>query len=417
MNLYALFLAFVGIVVLAAAWLPLLLRRLPLSLPIICVLLGYGVFSLFSPSRQLHPISYPDLAERLTELVVIVSLMGAGLKIKRRIGWREWLPTWRLLAVTMPLSILGMAITGWWLLGLAPAAAILLGAVLAPTDPVLASDVQLGPPGSEQEDETRFALTSEAGLNDGLAFPFTHLALAAAAVAAGAGLSDELTNWVAYEVLWKIAAGIVAGYLSGQLFARLMFRLPMAARLAAGGDGFAALGATLAAYGVTELVHGYGFLAVFIAAITLRRTDAGHQYHAQLHDFAEQIERLLMLLVLVVFGGTIAAGMLEPLTWPAAIAGMAFIFVIRPLCGWIGLAGLKQPRKEKMMIAFFGIRGIGSFYYLAYALNHGTFDNAELLWALIGFVVLMSIVVHGMTVTPLMDRLDGRSSSERDPRQ
>ena len=408
MNLYALFLAFVGLVILAAAWLPLLLRALPLSLPIFCVLLGYGVFSIFSPSSETHPSSYPEATERITEIVVIVSLMGAGLKIRRPWGWRRWLPTWRLLAVTMPLCILGMALTGWWLVGLAPAAAMLIGAVLAPTDPVLASDIQLGPPGNEEESETRFALTSEAGLNDGLAFPFTHLAIAVAAVAAGGSFSTELSNWVLYSVGWKIAAGIALGYLSGRLFASLMFRLPNAARLASGGDGFAAVGATLAAYGFTELAHGYGFLAVFVAAVTLRRTETGHVYHKQLHDFAEQVERLLMLLVLVLFGGMIAAGLLEALTWPAVLAGLAFLFVIRPVCGWIGLTGLPQPRTEKAVIAFFDIRGIGSFYYLAYALNHSTIDGADQLWALVGFVVLVSIVVHGITVTPLMKLLEGR---------
>ncbi|MGE0666942.1 MAG: cation:proton antiporter [Sphingomonadales bacterium] len=412
MNLYALFLAFVGMIILAAAWLPLALRRLPLSLPILCVLLGYGVFSLFSPGKDMHPTSYPEATERLTELVVIVSLMGAGLKIRRPIGWRRWLPTWRLLAVTMPLCIAGMALTGWSLLGLGPAAAILIGAVLAPTDPVLASDVQLGRPGSEEEDEMRFALTSEAGLNDGLAFPFIHLALTVAAIAAGASAASELSQWFSSDVVWKVAVGVVLGYMSGRLFARVMFRLPGRARLAAGGDGFAAVGATLVAYGVTELAHGYGFLAVFVAAITLRRTDADHAYHVQLHDFAEQIERLMMLLVLVIFGGMLAAGLLDALTWRAALAGLAFIFVIRPLCGTIALAGLDQPWTEKWMIAFFGIRGIGSFYYLAYALNHGTFENPHLLWALAGFVVLTSIMVHGITVTPLMERLHRRSSIE-----
>jgi NhaP-type Na+/H+ or K+/H+ antiporter len=409
MNLYALALTFVGLTILAVAWLPLVLRRLPLSLPIICVALGYGLFSLFAPGDETHPLSHPELTERLTELVVIVSLMGAGLKIDRRPGWRRWRATWRLLAVTMRLCILATAVGGWWLAGLAPAAAILLAAALAPTDPVLASDVQLGRPGATDEGEVRFALTSEAGLNDGLAFPFVNLAVAVAAAAgAGSALAGELLDWALHDVLWKIGAGLVAGIGAGRLFSRLMFRLPEHSRLAASGDGFAALGATLAAYGLTELVHGYGFLAVFVAAVTLRRTEREHEYHVRLHDFAEQTERLLMLLVLVLFGGMLAAGLLDALTWPAALLGALFLLVVRPLAGLVGLAGVPLPWHDRAVIAFFGIRGIGSFYYLAYGMNHADIPGGELLWALAGFVVLTSIVLHGVTVTPIMDRLERR---------
>ena len=165
----------------------------------------------------------------------------------------------------MPLTIALLAVLGHALLGLGAAAAMLLGASLAPTDPVLASDVQVGPPGEGLEDEVRFTLTSEAGLNDGLAFPFVNLAIALAL----AGQTGEpwLVKWLTVDVLWKLAAGLVAGWIVGRVLGWLTFRLPNRAKLSRTGDGFVALGITCLAYGLTEMVHGYGFLAVFVAAL------------------------------------------------------------------------------------------------------------------------------------------------------
>ena len=170
-----------GGLILLVAWLPMVLRELPLSLPMFCIAVGYGLFSAIGGETP-NPLHYPEAAERLTELVVIVALTGAGLKLDRPLRWRTWALTWRLLGIAMPLSILGIGLAGHWLLGLGISAAVLLGGALAPTDPVLASDVQVGPPRSGEEDEVRFTLTAEAGLNDGLAFPFVNLAVALALV-------------------------------------------------------------------------------------------------------------------------------------------------------------------------------------------------------------------------------------------
>lgn len=410
-DVYIPLLACLGALMLFVAWLPMVLKEMPLSLPIVCVAIGAAAFGLFpSLGGAATPLEFPALTERLTELVVLVALTGAGLKLDRKLSWRGWIATWRLLGVTMPLSIALLALLAWWLLALPPAAALLLAAALAPTDPVLASDVQVGPPGSGEEDDVRFGLTSEAGLNDGLAFPFVNLAIAmAASGTAGGGWTLE---WLRVDVLWKLAAGVGVGYLAGRALAWITFRMPNRANLARTGDGFVGLGITLLVYGATELMHGYGFLAVFIAALTLRDAERGHDYHEQLHDFVEQTERLLMMVLLVLFGGALLE-LLRPLD--AAMVGFAALtlFVVRPVAGWVGLLGTGLPRHERWLLSFFGIRGLGSFYYLAYALNHAEFADADRLWAVVSLIVLASITVHGTTVTPLMRAVDQRRTRGR----
>ncbi|HEV2565813.1 MAG TPA: cation:proton antiporter [Microvirga sp.] len=406
MNAYIVVLAGFGVVVLLTAWLPMVLKELPLSLPIFCVGLGALIFAFPDlPGVVPHPNEALAIVERLSEFVVIISLMGAGLKIDRPFGWRRWRLTWRLLGIAMPLTILGLAWLGQQMLGLSLAAALLLAAALAPTDPVLASDVQVGPPMDREEDEVRFTLTSEAGLNDGLAFPFVLLAIALAHEVSPTSVAE----WFAYAVVWKILAGVGMGYLVGRALGWLTFHLPNRAKLSRTGAGFVALGITCVAYGLTEMVRGYGFLAVFVAALALRATEPEHDYHQKLHDFAEELERLMMMVLLVLFGGAMTGGdLFDALTWQAAVFGLLALFMVRPLAGWIGLVGTDPPPGERAAISFFGIRGIGSIYYLAYAFGHATFDNVPLLWSTAGFIILVSIVLHGITVTPTMRRLDLR---------
>lgn len=398
-----------GTLVLLTAWLPMLLSRAPLSLPIFCVAIGATAFSVFD-------LNVPDLAkslpviERVTEFIVIIALMGAGLKIDRKIGWRSWMLTWRLLALAMPLTIVALAWLSHWLLGLTASAAILLAAALSPTDPVLASDVQVGPPKSGEEDETRFALTSEAGLNDGLAFPFVMCALALAE----AGRTGEpwFTQWLGVEVVWRLSAGVGIGLAIGYFLGWLVFRIPNRAKLSKTSDGFVALGITLIVYGVAETVHGYGFLAVFVAAIALRATERSHKYHQIMHDFAEQLERLSMMAVLVIFGGMLVNGLLASLDWRAIVFALLAIFVVRPLAGWISLSSVAAPTAERLAISFFGIRGIGTIYYVAYAFGKHPFEQQGLIWNTVAITILISIVLHGVTVTPAMQFIDRRRKAE-----
>lgn len=401
---YKLWLLGIGVVVLLVAWLPLVLKKLPLSLPIIFVGMGMAIFA-YTPLGQFspHPIESPVLIEKATEFIVIISLMGAGLKISRPLSWSGWKITVRLLAIVMPLTIAFIAFSGFWVLGLPLASALLLGACLAPTDPVLASDVQIEKPDSEDSDEARFSLTSEAGLNDALAFPFVYLAL----VASAAGLSwSSVGLWVWQDVVWRLGVGAIVGMAGGWLLGQIIYRLPQDTRLSRTGDGFIAVGATLAIYALAEFAHGYGFLAVFIAGLMLRRSADGDDFNTQLHDFADETERLVMMVLLVLFGGMLTGGeLLSHIGWSSVIVAALVLLVIRPIVGYLALIDIDRPPLERFVIAFFGIRGLGSVYYLAFGLNHGDFENQQALWETLGLIVLGSILLHGLTVTPVMRHL------------
>ena len=411
MDPYIGFLFGLGAMVLLASWAPLGLKRLPfpMTLPIVCVALGFFLFASNVFTADPSPRTWDTLTERMTELVVIVSLMGAGLKLDRAVGWRRWGTTWRLLAIAMPLTIAATAWLGMIGLGFPLALALLFGASMAPTDPVLASDVQVGPPGKGDGDEVRFGLTSEAGLNDALAFPFVHLAILVAA--GGLGDAAAIGEWFGIYVVWKLLAGLGMGMLVGRAMGFLIFSSRRGG-LSRHGDGLVALAATLIAYAATELAHGYGFLAVFVCALTIRASERHHEFHEELHHFSDQVERLLMLLLLVLFGGALAKGMLDALTWHDALVCLAILLLVRPLAGMLAMAGSPHPPLERWLLAFLGIRGIGSMYYVAYGINHGDFGDSERLWAAVGFLVLASIVIHGLSSDALLRRLARRRTQE-----
>jgi sodium/hydrogen antiporter len=397
-----------GVVMLLSAWLPRVLVGRAVSFPIIYILAGALLFALpLGLMPSVDPLEHGELTERLAELAVIVSLMGAGLKIDRAFDWRRWAPTWRLLAITMPLTILGAAALGWWAVGLAPASALLLGAVLAPTDPVLASEVQVKPPGEGGEDPIRFTLTSEAGLNDGLAFPFIHMAIAMVVV--GISPRDWWFEWLAFDVIYKIGVGCAGGLVVGWLLGRILFRpAPRGAQpIAKSTEGSLALAATLLAYGAVELLHGYGFIAVFVAASALRRRERQHAYHHELHHFIEGIERWLMAVLLVLLGGA-SIELLRELSWQGLVVAIMIVVLIRPASGVIALLGWREPWRERLAIGFFGIRGIGSLYYLAFALNEAEFEGVGQLWAIVVTTICISALLHGLSATRIMRQLDER---------
>ncbi len=347
--------------------------------------------------------------ERLAELTVIVALFATGMRLDRPIGWRRWRSTILLLGVVMPITIVAVAVFGALAMGLSAGAAIVLGAALAPTDPVLAGDLGVGPPGEGGEDaeaETSFALTSEAGLNDGLAFPFVYLGLV---IAAGASAGD-IAEWVAVDVLYATAAGIGIGVVGGRLIAAVATRLRERDLLSVELDGWAALGAVLAIYGVTQLAGGYGFLAAFVGGIAFRRRERDHEYNEGVHAGAATLERVLELAMILVLGSLLT---LDGLAMPG-VAGWALalvlLVVVRPLATLAALGPARLDRTERLWIGWFGVRGVGSLYYGAAALHAGLLPAGEaetVIWTLVA-VVCVSIVLHGISGDPLTRRLETR---------
>ena len=404
----------IGVGLLLATVLPRLVHGRALSVPLLVLAFGVVAGVLIPGEDPISPVLDARATAHLAEASVIISLMGVGLAIDRPVHWRTWGPTWRLLVLAMPLCIAGVALLGWWAMGLTFPAAVLLGAVLAPTDPVLASEVQVAPPRVDGEDEidpeedaVRFALTSEAGLNDALAFPFVYLGL----FLIGRGpIEAWLTEWVLWTLVGKVAVGAVVGWFLGLALGRVAFRSSVTTlRVAELGNPLLALAAPFAVYGLTELIGGYGFLAVFTAAVAIRSVERGHGYHRRLHELIEQLESILTLALLLMLGAAMSAGLLLELSWSGVVVGLALILLIRPLAAWGCLRGSTElGGHERWAVAAFGVRGIGSVYYLAYALSSEYTTEGLQLWSVVAFTIVLSVVVHGIAATPAMRWLDER---------
>jgi NhaP-type Na+/H+ or K+/H+ antiporter len=426
-----------GLAMLLAAVLPALLDRYAVSAAMVLLLLGMGIGLLPLPEgMRLDPVAIRPQVERVTEFTILVALMGVGLALDRSFDWRSraawaaWSPTWRLLVIAMPLTIASVALLGWGL-GVAPAAALLLGAALAPTDPVLASDVQVGGPRVEgvdgeqdeeqalgepvdEQDDVRFALTSEAGLNDGLAFPFV---MAAVLLASAGSVSSWGLHWLAWELVGKVVVGVLVGVAVGWGLATVAFRSPRRSlRLAEQGEPLLALAALVMTYGLSQVVGGYGFLSVFACGMTLRAAERNHRYHRSMHEVVQRLERLLTLLILLMLGMAMTKGVLDELDWRGVVIAVALVFVVRPLSGWVSLRVRARRadlpgglgRRETLATAFFGVRGIGSLYYLAFAAGEHAFAAERWLWSTIAFTILVSVMVHGTLATPVMRYLEHR---------
>ena len=407
MSNYIVVIVVLGIGCLGMAWMPALAKKAYISYSIIYVCFGFVLYSLIDGLPEADPMKEENITMRLTEMVVIVSLMGTGLKTSEPFSFKRWAVPLKLVSITMLLSIAFMTVLGHVWLGLTFPSALLIGAALAPTDPVLASDVQLASPQEKSDSDVRFTLTAEGGLNDGMAFPFTWLAIALAT----SGFTPALMkSWFIEDVLLKIVLGITSGFALGKVLSYLIFKLPGKAKLTTFGDGFVALSATLLVYGITELIHGYGFIAVFIAAITLRSVEMDHEYHLKLHEFTDQIERIFVAIVLILFGGSIADGILSRLTWKLVGFAAVAILLIRPVSAYFSLFGTRLDRREKVVISFFGIKGVGSLFYLSFALNEAKFENTPELWALVSLIILCSILIHGITATKAIQKIEGNAS-------
>ncbi len=405
LSAYHLAMMLVGAGVIVAFWLPRFLSGREPAASALLILFGIAIhWAMPDVSRALDPREAPKLWEVASELAVIVALFGTGIRIDDLAHYRRWRPTIRLLAAAMPLTIAAVALMGWAFAGMTLAGAILLGAVLAPTDPVLAGEVQVGPPTEGDEQPVRFTLTTEAGLNDGLAFPFVYLGLLLGSSGFSAAMLGE---WLLVDVFYRIAAGVLGGAAVGWLLARVLFVIPRGNVLADTASGVLSIAGVLFCYGATELAEGYGFIACFVAGIVLRRVEAEHEFHGRLHSFNEAIELALTALLLLLVGATFPR-LFGILDWAHAGIALGLIFLVRPIAGWVGLVRTGLAARERLFVAFYGIRGVGSIYYLAYAGSHLELVNEGQLWATILLTILLSTIVHGFTAGPIVDQVAKR---------
>lgn len=427
-SMFAIWAIIIGALLTTMALSGSLLKRLPLSTAMLYLAAGVGLgpvgWALMTP----HPLLHAAILERVTEVALLISLFAAGLKLGLPLSDEHWRLPVRLAFVSMTLTVALIVVLGMVGLGLSLGAAVLLGGILAPTDPVLASDVQVEDAGDR--DRLRFSLTGEGGLNDGAAFPFVMLGLGLLGLHE---LGAWGWRWLALDVVWGIAGGLLVGGALGTLIGKLVVYLRSRHKESVGLDEFLVLGLIALAYGIAVLSHAYGFLAVFAAGLALQRvkeqvtrngdspvavgaaglqskqtqeahaTDPEHAsaYMMQaVRGFNEQLERIGEVAVVLVVGA-----MLVFTRVPASAAWFVLLFfvVVRPVSVWLGLLGAPISRDQRVLISWFGIRGIGSIYYLMYAINHGLpAPLAEQIVAITLTTVTVSIVLHGISVTPLM---------------
>jgi sodium/hydrogen antiporter len=226
---------------------------------------------------------------------------------------------------------------------------------------------------------------------------------------AGAAPANWLAGWLAWDVAYRLTVALVVGYALAKAVARLLFAYRATTPLAQLMIGLGAISATLIVYGATDLVGGYGFLAVFVAAVTIRNHDPHHAYQEAMRELTEATMRMLVAVILLLLGGAVAGGLLGALTWELVVVGLLLVFVVRPAAGALALLPLTRASwAERGTIAFHGVRGVGSLYYVSFALTQADFAQAKELWALLGFVVVLSVVVHGVLSSVTMEALARR---------
>lgn len=412
---YHILLVAIGAAIVLSYWLPRFLSGREPAASATLVLTGFLAFHLLPGMPPApDPVAAPRIWEHAAELCVIIGLFGTGLRIDRLGAPGQWRATIRLLVIAMPLTIAALAVLGWAAAGMTLAGGLLLGAVLAPTDPVLAGDVQVGPPHEGGEHPVRYALTTEAGLNDGLAFPFVHLAML---IASAGVLSAELAaEWLARDMIYRTAMGAAGGVAIGWLLGKILFDWPRDNALSKTQSGVIAFAGVLLAYGAVELVEGYGFVAAFVAGLRLRRVESHDRFHRRLHDFSESLEHALTALLLVALGAALPA-LWPHLDWPHALIGLGLIFVIRPAAAYLSLLGTPLKGRQRWVTAFFGVRGIGSVYYLAYAGHHLKLTNEHTLWATVAFTIVVSTLVHGLTAGIAVEKATGEAQKSEQERE
>lgn len=385
------------------------LQRSPVTAAIIYLAVGLLVGPSALHLFHFNPLKESALLEALTEVAVLISLFSAGVKMPVPFTFARWRSPILLATVSMGITVALVAAFAYYVLGLPLGAGVLLGAIVAPTDPVLATDVQIRHPGDR--DQLRFTLTCEAGMNDGSAFPFVMLGLGLLGLHE---LGDSGSRWMVVEVLWATAGAIAIGVAAGVGLARLGWLLRRAPYHHVLMDDFLGLGLIGVVYGLCVLVDAWGFLAVFFAAVALRQTELklakttptaldGESLHTVSEGalvFKEHLERISELVLIILIGGTL---FLNSWTWESVGLALFLFLVARPISVLVGLLGSGTPWRIRALAGWFGVRGVGSLYYLMFAIQHGLPEPLALqLIQLTLIVVTLSIVLHGVSVKPLL---------------
>ncbi|EJO59682.1 cation:proton antiporter [Burkholderia multivorans] len=404
------------------------LKRLPLSAAM--VYLGIG-FLVGPAGTGFLSLKLPDDVTNLriaAEIGLLISLFAIGLRLRVPPADPRWMLPLRLGVVAMIFTVASIAALGVLVLNLNLGVAVLLGAMIAPTDPVLAHDVGVRDAGDVEQ--VRFSLSGEGGINDGTAYPCAVLGL----LLCGSGTTSALHWSMVGNIAWGITSGAGAGWLLGFVTARLVAFLRSRHGQALGLEGFFALGLIMLSYGVALAIHGYGFLAVFAAGVAMRRVehrtsgqktsketvgvvnsedveatatdpDKAHAFVAEsVMGFTIELEHIVEAVLILLIGALVSRYWADMLTWAGAAVVATLLFVIRPAATQLALIGSRASHHQRRLISWFGIRGVGSLYYLMLAIEQE--PRAQLLqmvpWVLA--IIAVSIVLHGISAAPLMRR-------------
>ncbi|NVZ83363.1 sodium:proton antiporter [Pseudomonas yamanorum] len=446
---FILWMAVLGAVLLTLALTSSYLRWMPVTTSAVCLLLGIGIGPLGMDLLHLDIKGSARWMEHLTEVAVLFSLFVSGLKLRLPLKHRTWRIAFGMAGPVMLLTILGTCLVLHWLLGLSWGVSLLVGAILAPTDPVLAGLVQVN--NAQDYDALRFGLSGEAGLNDGTAFPFVIFALIF--MQHGGFDGDWLGGWVLKNLLWAVPAGLLVGYWMGRGIGQVTLKMRITnADSTLSPNDYLTLALIALAYVVAEAIGGYGFLSVFAAGLGLRQAEfkstgnaqtpaehlaqpvvghmevepenALHGDVGQLQDtqiaagvmmgdmlaFGSLVERSMEVFLVTLLGVVLASHW----DWRALAVGAVLFCVIRPLSVLSIPWGTLLDRNQRGLVGWFGIRGIGSIYYLFYAINHGLVGTSSTVAVNLTLsVIALSIIVHGLSTQPMLVWYERRAQAQR----
>ncbi|WP_122710854.1 cation:proton antiporter [Pseudomonas viridiflava] len=422
------------------------LRWMPVTTSAVCLAFGFGIGPMGLGVLDLDFKESYEWLERLTEAAVLFSLFSTGIKLRLPLRGKAWHSAYWLAGPVMLASIAGVSIAAHYLFGLTWGIALLLGAVLSPTDPVLAGMVQVN--NAQDQDRLRFGLSGEAGLNDGTAFPFVIFALLY--LSSGESTADWVQLWFFKHLIWAVPAGLLIGYGMGRGVGHLMIFLRIRnSDSTSSPNDYLALALIALSYVVAQSVNAFGFLSVFAAGVGLRQAEAritrsevpsehvaqpvlGHMTGSiekgtvaeaeELSDsqlaagvmmgdmlaFGSLVERAMEVLLITLLGAALAIYW----DWRAIGLGLALFCIIRPVSVWLLISKRLLNKRQKALVGWFGIRGIGSLYYMCFALSHGLAEDVgHLVIGMTLSVVALSILIHGISIQPLLERYERSSKA------